>query len=144
MMASRQEPPADIKTKPIGYRAGFGAKRGAVAGIYFLAILFATILLTDRSAYLLAQPLIAAPVFLAGFSAAGALLLSGIPYATSTGRAIAVGLTSALPATIVLYDLPPDVIVVRGRCGIKYFLWGDDVVLVDSCTRRVVDIVALG
>jgi hypothetical protein len=57
---------------------------------------------------------------------------------------ISVSIGIALPATIVLYDLPPDVIVVRGGCGIKYFLWGDDVVLVDSCTRRVVDIVALG
>ena len=57
---------------------------------------------------------------------------------------ISVSIGFALPGTIVLYDLPPDVIVVRGGCGIKYFLWGDDVVLVDSCTRRVVDIVALG
>ena len=57
---------------------------------------------------------------------------------------ISVSIGFALPGTIVLYDLPPDIIVVRGGCGIKYFLWGDDVVLVDSCTRRVVDIVALG
>src|SRR5687768_12821390 len=99
-MSSRQESAADVSTKPLGYRAGFGAKRGALAGLYFLALLFAATLLTDRSAYLLTAPLIAASVFLAGFCAAGALLLIGTPYATSTGRAIAVGVLSALPATI--------------------------------------------
>ena len=45
----------------------------------------------------------------------------------------------ALPGTIALYDLPPDVIVVEGACPIKYFVWDDDVVLVDSCSRQVVD-----
>lgn len=52
---------------------------------------------------------------------------------------VSVGL--ALPGTIALYDLPPDVVVVEGACPIKYFLWGDDVVLVDSCTREVVEII---
>ena len=47
----------------------------------------------------------------------------------------------ALPGTIALYDLPPDVIVVEGACPIKYFVWDDDVVLVDSCSRQVVEII---
>jgi len=54
---------------------------------------------------------------------------------------VSVSIGLALPATVVLYDLPPDVIVVHGACPIKYFLWGDDVVLVDSCTRHVVEII---
>lgn len=50
----------------------------------------------------------------------------------------------AVPAAIVLYDLPPDIIVVEGGCPIQYFLWGDDtVVLVDSCTREVVEIIVI-
>ena len=54
---------------------------------------------------------------------------------------VSVSIGVALPATVALYDLPPDVIVVHGACPIKYFLWGDDVVLVDSCTRHVVEII---
>jgi len=54
---------------------------------------------------------------------------------------VSVSIGVALPATVVLYDLPPDVIVVHGACPIKYFLWGDDVVLVDSCTKHVVEII---
>jgi len=54
---------------------------------------------------------------------------------------ISVSVGIALPTTIVLYDLPPDVIVVGGPCPIKYFVWGDDVVLVDSCSREVVEII---
>ena len=54
---------------------------------------------------------------------------------------ISVSIGLALPSTIVLYDAPPDVIVVSGGCPIKYFVWGDDVVLVDSCTREVIDII---
>jgi hypothetical protein len=52
---------------------------------------------------------------------------------------VSIGL--ALPGTIALYDLPQDVIVVEGACPIKYFVWDDDVVLVDSCTRQVVEII---
>jgi hypothetical protein len=54
---------------------------------------------------------------------------------------ISVSIGVALPGTIALYDLPPDVIVVRGACPIKYFAWGDDIVLVDSCSREVVEII---
>jgi hypothetical protein len=48
-----------------------------------------------------------------------------------------------VPTAVVLYDLPPDIIVVEGPCTIKYFLWGEDVVLVDSCTRNVVEIIVI-
>jgi hypothetical protein len=59
----------------------------------------------------------------------------------STRPKVSVSIGVALPAAIVLYDLPPDVIVVGGPCPIKYFVWGDDIVLVDSCTREVVEII---
>jgi hypothetical protein len=55
---------------------------------------------------------------------------------------VKVSIGIALPSSIVLYDLPPDVIVIGGPCTIKYFVWGDDIVLVDSCTREVVEIIA--
>jgi len=55
---------------------------------------------------------------------------------------VSVSIGVALPGTIALYDLPPDVIVVGGACPIKYFVWGPDVVLVDSCTREVVEVIA--
>jgi uncharacterized protein DUF1236 len=54
---------------------------------------------------------------------------------------VSVSIGVAIPGTIALYDLPPDIIVVEGACPIKYFVWGDDVVLVDSCTRHVVEII---
>lgn len=55
---------------------------------------------------------------------------------------VSVSIGIALPTAIVLYDLPPGVIVVTGACPIKYFVWDDDIVLVDSCTREVVEIIA--
>ena len=54
---------------------------------------------------------------------------------------VSVSIGVALPATVALYALPPDAIVVHGACPIKYFVWGDDIVLVDSCTRHVVEII---
>jgi hypothetical protein len=54
---------------------------------------------------------------------------------------VSVSVGIALPGTIALYDLPPDIIVVEGGCPIKYFVWGEDVVLVDSCTRHVIEII---
>jgi Protein of unknown function (DUF1236) len=57
---------------------------------------------------------------------------------------VSVSVGVALPSAIVLYDLPPDIVVVEGGCPIKYFLWGDDtVVLVDSCTREVVELIVI-
>lgn len=53
---------------------------------------------------------------------------------------ISVSIGAPLPGGIVLYDAP-DVIIVSGGCPIKYFVWGEDVVLVDSCTREVVEII---
>jgi Protein of unknown function (DUF1236) len=54
---------------------------------------------------------------------------------------VSVSVGVALPGTVVLYDLPPGIIVVEGTCPVKYFVWGDDVVLVDSCTRHVLEII---
>lgn len=55
---------------------------------------------------------------------------------------VSVSIGIALPGAIALYDLPPGVIVVAGPCPIQYFVWDDDIVLVDSCTREVVEIIA--
>jgi hypothetical protein len=55
--------------------------------------------------------------------------------------AVSVSIGVAIPASIALYPLPPDVIVVAGGCPIKYFVWADDIVLVDSCSHEVVDII---
>ena len=55
---------------------------------------------------------------------------------------VSVSIGIALPGAIALYDLPPDVIVVSGACPIKYFVWDDDIVLVDSCSREVIEIIA--
>jgi Protein of unknown function (DUF1236) len=55
--------------------------------------------------------------------------------------AVSVSIGAAVPASIALYPLPADVIIVAGGCPIKYFLWADDIVLVDSCSHEVVDII---
>jgi hypothetical protein len=55
---------------------------------------------------------------------------------------VSVSIGIALPGAIALYDLPPDVIVVSGACPVKYFVWDDDIVLVDSCSREVIEIIA--
>jgi hypothetical protein len=54
---------------------------------------------------------------------------------------VSVSIGVALPGAIALYDLPSDVIVVSGTCPIKYFVWEEDIVLVDSCTREVVEVI---
>jgi hypothetical protein len=55
--------------------------------------------------------------------------------------AVSVSVGVALPASIALYPLPPDVIVVSGACPLEYFVWDEDIVLVDSCSREVVEII---
>jgi hypothetical protein len=53
---------------------------------------------------------------------------------------VSVSIGVAVPTTIALAPLPPDIIVVSGSCPLEYFLWGDDLVIVDSCSRHVVEI----
>ena len=55
--------------------------------------------------------------------------------------AVSVSIGIALPTFIVLYPLPPDVVVVIGSCPLEYFVWDEDIVLVDSCSREVVEII---
>jgi hypothetical protein len=57
--------------------------------------------------------------------------------------ALSVKPIKAFVRTLILRPGPrsSDVIVVSGACPIKYFVWGDDIVLVDSCTREVVEII---
>ena len=45
------------------------------------------------------------------------------------------------PGSIALYPLPAGIVVAARGCPMQYFLWGDDLVVVDSCSREVVDIV---
>lgn len=55
---------------------------------------------------------------------------------------VSVSIGVGIPSAIVLYELPTDVIVVSSACPIKYFVWEDDIVLVDSCTHEVVEIIS--
>jgi hypothetical protein len=54
---------------------------------------------------------------------------------------VRVSIGIGIPAGIALAPLPPDIVVVAADCPLQYFLWGDDVVLVDSCSHEVVDII---
>lgn len=54
---------------------------------------------------------------------------------------VSVSIGIGIPASIGLAPLPPGIVVVTADCPLQYFLWGDDVVLVDSCSREVVDII---
>jgi hypothetical protein len=54
---------------------------------------------------------------------------------------VRVSIGVGIPAGIALAPLPPDIVVVAADCPLQYFLWGDDVVLVDSCSREVVEII---
>jgi hypothetical protein len=54
---------------------------------------------------------------------------------------VSVSIGVPLPIGIALAPLPPNIIVVAADCPLQYFVWGDDVVLVDSCSREVVDII---
>jgi Protein of unknown function (DUF1236) len=54
---------------------------------------------------------------------------------------IHVSIGVAIPGSIALYPLPSGIVVAAGGCPVQYFLWGDDLVVVDSCSREVVDIV---
>jgi hypothetical protein len=55
--------------------------------------------------------------------------------------AVSVSIGVVVPGSIALYALPADIVVVAGDCPLQYFVWGDAIVLVDSCSRHVVDIV---
>jgi Protein of unknown function (DUF1236) len=54
---------------------------------------------------------------------------------------VSVSIGAPLPVGVAVAPLPPDIIVVAADCPLQYFVWGDDVVLVDSCSREVVDII---
>ena len=57
---------------------------------------------------------------------------------------VRVSLGVGIPAAIALYPLPGGIVVAAADCPLQYFLWGDDAVIVDSCSREVVDIVPIG
>jgi len=54
---------------------------------------------------------------------------------------VSVSIGVPLPVGIALAPLPANIIVLAADCPLQYFVWGDDVVLVDSCSREVVDII---
>lgn len=54
---------------------------------------------------------------------------------------VSVSIGVGIPGSIALYPLPAGIVVVAADCPLQYFLWGPDVVIVDSCSREVVDIV---
>jgi hypothetical protein len=54
---------------------------------------------------------------------------------------VSVSIGIGIPAAIALTPVPPGIVVVAADCPLQYFVWGDDVVLVDSCSREVVDII---
>jgi Protein of unknown function (DUF1236) len=55
--------------------------------------------------------------------------------------AVSVSIGIGIPGSIALYPLPADIVVAAADCPIEYFVWADDLVLVDSCTREVIDII---
>jgi hypothetical protein len=54
---------------------------------------------------------------------------------------VSVSIGVGIPSSIALAPLPPTIVIVAADCPLNYFLWGDDIVLVDSCSREVVDII---
>ena len=54
---------------------------------------------------------------------------------------VRVSIGVGIPAGIALAPLPPDIVIIAADCPLQYFLWGDDIVLVNSCSREVVDII---
>ena len=44
---------------------------------------------------------------------------------------VRVSIDIGIPAGIALAPLPPDIVVVAADCPLQYFLWGEDVVLVE-------------
>lgn len=54
---------------------------------------------------------------------------------------VSVSIGVGIPSSIALAPLPPAIVIVAADCPLNYFLWGDDIVLVDSCSREVVDII---
>ena len=53
---------------------------------------------------------------------------------------VSVSIGVGIPGSIALYPMPSGV-VAFADCPLQYFLWGSDVVIVNSCSREVVDIV---
>lgn len=48
----------------------------------------------------------------------------------------------AVPSFVVLHPLPPAIVVsAPADCPYHYFVWGDDIVIVESCNRTVVEII---
>lgn len=85
-------------------RAGHGARRGALAGVYFFVILFVVDKLQggDSLSYMAVAPFTAAVGVIGGFVVAGAILLVAAPHVKNTWRAVALGVTCAYPAMLGL------------------------------------------
>ena len=93
-----------MNTLTLGARAGRGARRGALAGVYFFVILFVVDKLQggDSISYMAVAPFAAAAGVVGGFVVAGTILLVGAPYVQNTWRAMALGVACAYPAMLGL------------------------------------------
>ena len=88
----------------VGVQAVRGARRGALAGVYFFVILFVVGKLQggDSLSYMAVAPFTAAAGVIGGFVMAGALLLVAAPYVRNTWRAVVLAVTCAYPAMLGL------------------------------------------
>jgi fucose 4-O-acetylase-like acetyltransferase len=88
----------------VGTRVGRGARRGALAGVYFFVILFVVDKLQggESLSYMAVAPFRAAAGVIGGFVIAGAILLVGAPYVMNTWRAVGLAVTCAYPAMLGL------------------------------------------
>jgi hypothetical protein len=67
-------------------------------------------------------------------------VIQSAPKIERTAVSVSVGV--AIPTHIELVPLPSAIVVdVPSDCELMYFVWGPDVVIVDDCSRRVVEII---
>jgi hypothetical protein len=67
-------------------------------------------------------------------------VIQSAPRVERTAVSVSVGV--AIPTHVRLAPLPSTIVVdVPSDCELMYFVWGSDVVIVDDCSRRVVEII---
>jgi hypothetical protein len=67
-------------------------------------------------------------------------VIQSAPKIERTAVSVSVGV--AIPTHVRLAPLPSAIVVdVPSDCQLMYFVWGSDVVIVDDCSRRVVEII---
>lgn len=67
-------------------------------------------------------------------------VIEGAPRVKKSAISVSVGV--AVPQYVELVPLPEVIVVeVPSSCPLLYFIWDDDLVIVDRCTRRVVEVI---